>query len=144
MRFADSGRSMASGMSDGPAAAVREPGQKLYKGAVMWSRWRGLSRGDCDAGSRGHLSKNTEGRVGISPNSREVSPGSSSEDMQARYDRRAGVWMRSLHAGSSASQSVHADAQGEEGDRRRKQRSCCQPRSGEQTPRVSCECGGGG
>lgn len=132
MRFAGSGRSTASGMSEGPAAAVREAGQRLYKGAVMWSRWRALSRGDCDAGFRGHLSKDAEGRVGISPNSREASPGPS-EEMQARYSRRAGVWMRSLHGGSSRSQSVRADAQGGGRDRRRR-RSCCQPRSGAQTP----------
>lgn len=105
MRFASSGRSTASGMPEGPAAAVREAGQRLYKGAVMWSRWRALSRGDCDAGFRGHLSKDAEGRVGISPNSREASPGPS-EETQARYPRRAGVWMRSLHGGSSRSQSA--------------------------------------
>lgn len=132
MRFAGSGRSTASGMSEGPTAAVREAGQRLYKGAVMWSRWRALSRGDCDAGFRGHLSKDAEGRVGISPNSREASPGPS-EETQARYPRRAGVWMRSLHGGSSRSQSGRADAQGRGRDRRRR-RSCCQPRSGAQTP----------
>lgn len=34
--------------------------------------------------------------------------------MRAHYARRAGAWMRSLHGGGSGSQSVHADAQGEE------------------------------
>lgn len=65
--FADSERSMtrgmARGLSEDPEAAVRGSGQKLHKAGVMWSRWRGLSCGVCDEGSRGYLWK-TRGRLG--------------------------------------------------------------------------------